>query len=194
MEAKYFKRLDARLESACRQLADIAKMLEEVRSALAGMERANEPQPDLFSQMGMDPLPEIPTLEKTEPERADEVDSGVPDVPVQAWDGTEVEQERPKRTVRRLENKMAEALTVNVSEPLGSKKGFHQRMNIEKMVVHRTGRSWDAVRVAMNRAVDEQKPMCYLGYSSDGARKLCRFYRREDRDKLIERTIELLDE
>ena len=97
----------------------------------------------------------------------------------------------PRRVVRRLSTKMVEARTLRAGEPLGRSAGYHQRMNIEAMILHRTGADREAVREAFNRAVEELRPVCVLGRTPRG-RKICRFYSSGDRDLLIERCINLL--
>lgn len=97
----------------------------------------------------------------------------------------------PRRVVRRISTKMVEARTLRAGEPLGRSAGYHQRMNIEAMILHRTGADREAVREAFNRAVEELRPVCVLGRTPRG-RKICRFYSTGERDLLVERCINLL--
>ena len=187
----------AELEAVMRQLCELKNRLRKLAGEImnnAGAAAAG-PVPDLFTQMGMEPLGSLPELEKAEPERAEPEEPEEPETDIPADAEKPVTDQWPvleKRKVQRLENKMEEAMTVRVAEALFASKGFHQRMNIEKMVVRRTGKDWEAVRVAMNQAIAEQQPVCYFARGGQLTKKKCRFYRTADRDRLIERTVELL--
>lgn len=174
--------ITAEIEATMRLLCEAKNRLRKIAAAIGETTDA-APAPDLFTQMGLEPMDvqqeldaiEVKHVEPEEPET---------DIPADA--------EKPGRTVQRLENKMEEAMTIRVAEQLCASKGFHQRMNIENMVVRRTGKDWEAVRVAMNQAIAEQQPVCYFASGGQLTKKKCRFYRTADRDRLIERTVELL--
>ena len=171
------------LRSIARRLLALADRMDAERA------------PDLFTQPAVEE-PEEAALSPISPVGENPISPEIPGYVPDGYGGYilihDLTGDISRRVIRRLKTKMVEARTLRAGEPLGRSAGYHQRMNIEAMILRRTGADREAVREAFNRAVEELRPVCVLGRTPKG-RKMCRFYSSGDRDLLVERSINLLN-